>query len=338
MSMLDFTRSPASIALLVDFGKEAGYESSALLRGSGLSAAQISDPNTEISASQELQVIKNLLQLNKLQATLGLSIGQRYKPSVYGMWGFGLISSATLADAMSHAMRFLPLTFTFAAIRHLNDGALVHLQFEETNFDEAIKNFLLCRDMSSALALIRNLVGENFSLRTVTLRQAESKSAVVRNQFKDTFGVIPNYGASTNTLVFDQSYLAIPLPLADPTAASMCNQLCIELLQKRRSKLGTAAIVKQYLGVQLNQAPQLGVMANLLNTSERTLKRLLANEGTSFRELVKDFQKSEAIDYLINSDMNISEIADRLGFSDASSFSQSFKRWTGLSPANYRDK
>lgn len=337
MSLLDFTRSPASIALLVEFGKEAGNASNLLLRGSGLSEGQISDPNTEISAAQELRVIKNLLRLNKAQPTLGLYVGQRYKPSVYGMWGFGLISSATLADAMTHAMRFLPLTFTFASIRYRNDGAFVHLQFEETNFDDDLKNFLLCRDMSSALSLIKNLLGEKFLLNRVTLRQTESKSAAAREQFKGTFNVTPIYNASTNTVVFDQTYLQATLPLADPTAASMCNQLCLELLEKRRSKLGAAAIVRQYLGMKLNQVPQLVEMAILLNTSERTLKRMLANEGTSFRGLVKEFQYSEAVDYLTTSNMNISEIADRLGFSDASSFSQSFKRWSGISPANYRE-
>jgi AraC-like DNA-binding protein len=337
MSLLNFTRSPASIALLVEFGKEAGIDASLILKGSKLSSEQLNDPNIEISAYQEIQVIKNILRLSQEQPTIGLYIGQRYKPSVYGMWGFGLISSATLADAISHALRFLPLTFAFSSIRYRNDGNYVHLQFEETNFKEDLKNFILCREMSSALTLIKNVLGDKFSLHKITLLQSEHKSISIKNQFKEVFGVSPTYNAHANTLVFDQSYLASTLPLAAPTAASMCNQFCLELLEKRRSKLGAVAIVRQYLGIQLHQAPQLLDMANLLNTSERTLKRMLASENTSFRKLVKEFQCSESIDYLTNSNLNISEIADILGFSDASSFSQSFKRWTGVSPLLYRN-
>lgn len=337
MSILDFTRSAASIALQVELGKEHGLDSHELLRGSMVSVSQLSDPNTEVSAAQEIRVTKNLLKLSKAKPLLGLHLGQRYKPSVYGMWGFGLISCATLGDAMRHAMRFLPLTFTFSTIRYHDDGKLIHLQFDETTFDEELKRFLLHRDMAAGLALFKSILGDSFSLHQVTFRHNLSQ-ITHKAEFGKVFGVAPVFGADTNSLVFENSYLAQKLPMAYPTAATMCDQYCAELLEKRRSKLGTTAVVNQYLGMNLYQIPKLEDMANLLNTSERTLKRMLANENTSFRQLVKDFQCSEAMDYLTNSDFSIADIAQRLGFSDASSFSQSFKRWTGVAPLHYKNQ
>jgi AraC-like DNA-binding protein len=337
MSLLDYTRSPASIALLVDFGKESGQDVAEILRGSKLSERQLNDPNTEVSASQELRVLTNLLRLSKASPKLGLLIGQRYKPSVYGVWGFGLLSCATLGAAVLQALKFLPLTFTFSSIRYRLDDGQAHLQFDEVSLPKEMKEFLLNRDMAAALALLKSTVGGSFRLAEVRLKQSRCADKADALAYSDAFGVEPVFASADNVLIFDAQYLDCPQPLANPSAALMCEQMCTELLEKRRSKLGTVAIVNQYLGLNLNKIPQLGDMAGLLNTSERTLKRMLANEGTTFRELVKQFQWGQSAEYLRNSNLSINEIAARLGFSDASSFSQSFKRWTGMAPLLYRE-
>jgi AraC-like DNA-binding protein len=337
MSLVEYTRSPASIALLVDFGRESGRDAATLLRGSKLSERQLTDPNAEVSASQELQVLTNLLRVSKASSTLGLVIGLRYKPSVYGVWGFGLMSCATLGAAVSQALKFLPLTFAFSSIRYRLDGGLAHLQFDEASVEKELKAFLLNRDMSAALALLKGTVGGRFRLAEVRLKQPRCPGHADALAYSHAFGIEPVFGSADNVLIFDAQFLDCPLPLANPSAALMCEQMCTELLEKRRSRLGTAAIVNQYLGLNLNKIPQLGDMAGLLNTSERTLKRMLSNEGTTFRELVKQFQCGQSTEYLRNSNLSINEIAARLGFSDASSFSQSFKRWTGMAPLVYRE-
>jgi AraC-like DNA-binding protein len=337
MSLLEYTRSPASIALLVDFGRESGRDPAAILRGSQLSEHQLNDPNAEVSASQELRVLANLLRLLKASPSLGLRIGQRYKPSVYGLWGFGLMSCATGRDALSHALKFWPLTFAFSFIRYRLDGEFVHLQFDEAGLERKLREFLVDRDMAAAAALLKGIVGRDFRLAEVRLKQSRGALAADVHEYEEAFGVQPVFGSTDNVLIFDARFLDYPLPMANPSAALMCEQLCTELLEKRRSKMGAVAIVNQYLGLDSNQVPKLGDMAALLNTSERTLKRMLAREGTTFRELVRQFQLRRSAEYLNHSNLSITEIAARLGFSDASSFSQSFKRWTGVAPLVHRE-
>lgn len=63
MSFWDFTRSPAGARLLVDFGEERGVPGAKLLAGTGLSSAQLNDPNIEVTAAQELRLTGNLLRL-----------------------------------------------------------------------------------------------------------------------------------------------------------------------------------------------------------------------------------------------------------------------------------
>lgn len=62
MSFWDFTRSPASARLLVDFGNERGVSRAALLSGTGLTDTQLDDPNVEVTAAQELRLTGNLLR------------------------------------------------------------------------------------------------------------------------------------------------------------------------------------------------------------------------------------------------------------------------------------
>jgi AraC-like DNA-binding protein len=79
-------------------------------------------------------------------------------------------------------------------------------------------------------------------------------------------------------------------------------------------------------------------MARLMNTSERTLKRRLHDEGTTFRALLAESRSAMAETLLRESGLALGEIAERLGFADLSTFSQAFKRWYGVAPSAFRSR
>ena len=72
--------------------------------------------------------------------------------------------------------------------------------------------------------------------------------------------------------------------------------------------------------------------------SSRNLQRKLAVEGVTFRELVQTVRQELAEAYLVRGSFTLGEITYLLGFSDQSSFSRAFKRWTGSTPQEYRDR
>lgn len=82
----------------------------------------------------------------------------------------------------------------------------------------------------------------------------------------------------------------------------------------------------------------LAEVAKALGMSQRTLQRVLENEGTSFRNLVDKVRKSAARRYIVNSHLPFKEIAYLLGFSELSTFSRAVKSWYGVSPRGLRDK
>ena len=72
--------------------------------------------------------------------------------------------------------------------------------------------------------------------------------------------------------------------------------------------------------------------------SSRTLRRHLAQEGSAFQSVL-DRQRCElALRYLEDPDLTSADVAERLGFADAKSFTRAFRRWTGMAPRHYRSK
>lgn len=77
-------------------------------------------------------------------------------------------------------------------------------------------------------------------------------------------------------------------------------------------------------------------VAEELNLSKRTLQRRLQQQGVSFAELRDKVRFHFSIDYLVNQHVSVDRISSTLDFSDRTSFTNAFKRWTGLSPSTFR--
>ncbi|NKF22106.1 AraC family transcriptional regulator [Solimonas marina] len=333
MAFWDFKRSPASVDLIVAFGRDLGLSPAALLRGSGISRAQLTDPNVDISALKELKVTANLLRLSGAPPRLGLGLGLRYGFTCYGFWGYGLIASATAADALALALRHLPLTYAFTHISSQREGDRVLLNFEPPDFDDELKRLVVERDMVAAATLLHELAGEHFALQSLQLGvPASTRKVATLAMPTRVFGIAPVYGAARSQLSFDAAFLARRLPGANPITAAACEQFCAELVRRRQGHASTSETVRQYLAIPGVRLPDLVTMARHLNTSERTLKRRLHDEGTSFRLLLESRRRALARELLRDRELSLGAIAERLGFADLSSFSQAHKRWHGVSP------
>jgi AraC-like DNA-binding protein len=82
--------------------------------------------------------------------------------------------------------------------------------------------------------------------------------------------------------------------------------------------------------------PNIGELGKHMGVSARTLTRRLSENGFTFRELVRKNQQRIASELLRQSDSSVAEVAFQTGFSEQSAFNRAFKRWTGMSPLEYR--
>ncbi|MBE8717739.1 helix-turn-helix domain-containing protein [Cellvibrio polysaccharolyticus] len=77
-------------------------------------------------------------------------------------------------------------------------------------------------------------------------------------------------------------------------------------------------------------------IAEDINLSKRTLQRRLQSQQANFAQLRDTMRFHYAIKYLIDENMSVDTVSKALDFSDRTSFTNAFKRWTGLSPSVFR--
>ena len=86
----------------------------------------------------------------------------------------------------------------------------------------------------------------------------------------------------------------------------------------------------------LSGSVSLGEVAGRLSTSPRTLQRRLRDRGIRFQTIVDETRLGLARALLSETNLDIQEIAARLGYGTPGAFSRAFARWIGCSPRAYR--
>lgn len=334
MNFWNFARSPASVHLLLHFGRAQGLAAAPLLAGTRLSLAHIENAQVSVSPGKELAVIANLLRLCPDHPCMGLQLGLSYHLSAYGVLGLGMMSSATALDALRLVQRFLPLTYSYVAIGHRRVGDLDTLQFDApANLEIGLQHFVVERAMGATVRVLRDITGSDAPLARLSLR-AVAPPASLNAELSRQLGCTPRWRASKNVIAIPSALTQQALPQANAATVAMCERMCAELVEQRRTQLDTSTLVREYLAAMPDAyTPKLAEVAAFLCTSERSLKRWFHDEGTSFSELLGACRQIKADRLLGNPGHSLTEVAARLGFSDLSSFSQAYKRWTGKAPS-----
>lgn len=337
MNFWDFARGPASVKVVLEFGLARGFSQDDLLARSRIAPQHLQDPNFELSALQELRVVENLLRLAGHPPGLGLQVGQAYRFSTFGLWGYGLVCSATVGEAMARALRFIPLSYAFSVVEQRIEDGLCLLQMRPPDLAPGLSRFLVERDLAAAASLVLEVGGPGLQLQRVELQGGRGRAHRPCPGITQLGGAPVRWDGEGYCLGFDARWLPHPLPSANPISAAMCDELCAKLVERWRVREGTKALVQQVMAATPGDSrPSVAALAVLTSTSERTLRRRLQAEGTSYREVRAAALAEQARELLRDPALPITRIAERLGYADLSSFSQAFKRWQGQSPAAYR--
>jgi AraC-like DNA-binding protein len=145
------------------------------------------------------------------------------------------------------------------------------------------------------------------------------------------------FGAERNAIALRLDDLDLPLYQADPGLRAILERHAEQLLDRVPRVALFSDRVRGLVAAELKDgAPTARALARKLAMSERTLRRRLEKEGTSFEHLLEGLRRALAERYLAQPTLSISDVAIMLGYSEESPFRRAFRRWHGMSPAEYR--
>ena len=325
----DRLRNSGSAATLARFAVERGLDIETILARSGLKAAVLDDPHAEIEAWQELSIVRNVTRILGNSGSLGAEVGSRYHLTSHGTYGFALLACGTIRAALEFGLRYFELTSAFTRFRLEESPSEACLICDDEGIPDDVRCFVLQRDAAALRTLRREIVHSDPGVRRVCVRGPRPADAEALNRF---WGVKVEFGAPCNMSAFDPKFLDTPLPQANEHSVRLCEDQCSKLTERRRSSSGFVNQVRDKLLADLPRLLDMETAAIRLGLTSRTLRRRLADEGTTFRRLVDELRLSLAEEWLRAGSLSVTEIAYRLGYADPSSFFHAFKRLAGKTP------
>ncbi|HHJ15622.1 MAG TPA: AraC family transcriptional regulator [Gammaproteobacteria bacterium] len=304
-----------------------------LFNQAGIDLSAASKPDTRFP-TQRMQTLWGLA----LEATgnpgLGLLVAQQFQPAVLHGLGFAWLASDTLLDALGRLARYS---------RFINTGVEFRVEVTPDTTDLVIAipdifpNFVYAATdfgMAASLRMCQITAGKQILPVHVALQRP---TPPCKETFSGQFGASIEYGATVNRLCFDNELASQPLNTANPELARINDQTVVDYLA-RFDRASIAMQVRAKIIEQLpDRMPRQEDIADTLHVSLRSLQRRLREEETSFKNLMEDTRKTLAMQYLRESHRSIGEVTYLLGFSEPSNFTRAFRRWTGKSPAAFRD-
>ncbi|MGH3633905.1 MAG: AraC family transcriptional regulator ligand-binding domain-containing protein [Mycobacterium sp.] len=322
--------------VLCDVAFERGVAKPDVLAGTGIAPADLDDLDAVVTAWDEVVLVRRLLARLPDDVGVGIEVGRRFKLTHLGLFGFAVMSCGTLRELITIGMRYFALTMLHIDIQLFEGADECVLELNVDHLPADVRRFFVERDIASIIATTTE-----FALPAVA-RYADRVSADVaidEDVLRPLLELIPfenvAFGRAHNRLHFPRAMLDEPLPQADPHTLAMCMAQCDVLMQRNEQRRGITAVVRTKLFRDSGVFPTLPEVAADLDMHPRTLRRRLAEEGTSFRALLGEARSALAVDLLCNVGLTVEEVSKRLGYSDPSTFSHAFKRWHGAAPSVY---
>lgn len=309
-----------------------GARKSLLLEQAGL-ATLPTDPMARIPLDAVVRLWRAAAALTG-DAAFGLHMGTAIEPTSFNVVAYTLVSSTSLREAFDHLQRFQRLVSDGGRVQLLEQNGLAWLVYHPIEASLPFSPQQVEAVLACAVRLLRWIVGPDFMPAKVTIAHAAISPLAV---YRDILGCAPQFGAAFSGIGLPPASLDRLLPARNP---ELC-QLHESLARRHLSSLENAASTKHRVAAVLEQLLAQGMahkepVAAMLGISPRTLQHRLAEEHTSFLEVLDQVRHKLAIGYITDPLLSLGQIAVLLNFSDASAFYRAFKRWTGRVPGDYR--
>ena len=335
-----------NVKRLLTVAEMRGYCANELLKFTGLKPA-ILEQDT-LSAEIYSRLYNSIIILLQ-DESLGFYGHHTVPPGTFKTLCYCVISSRSLREAIERIYDFTHLfcqlkydqPITTLAIEHSDDGQYVIVNLPSMaipNSSNTLRQATRASMLSGLHQFLNWLTDSYIPLDGVMLN---GKAKINLEKYRAIFDCTISFDAERDALMFNKALLTRKIKQSSDTLddfLSIAPSFMIAERESDASEKTIASIVDSLFQNNTEHLPTLPQCAQLLNISERTLKRRLQESGQSFQQLKDNFRKRMASSYLINTDLSNSEIALLIGFCDTRQFYKTFRKWYNMTPKAYRDR
>lgn len=296
---------------------------------------------TPISAVDDINVVsaEEFLALHELLADkLGrgfpVRVGQKMIIEDYGVLGLSWRTCSKVGEIFERSERYFKLLSNTFDWQIKKEGNISHIIL---NREANRKGMELSTEasLSATVVVLKAMSEKDISPIEVSFKHKKPKDLTSHKK------------AFNCPILFEQpqyaiSYKTEELNLRTAKADASINSYLLQQVDEKTRGIkipgnkfihDVEALIKDALPTGI---PSIHYISDLAAMSNRTLTRRLAEAGVSYRDLVKKTQEKIAKELLQKNTESIGEIAFLTGFSEQSAFNRAFKKWTNLTPSEYR--
>lgn len=264
---------------------------------------------------------------------LGMLLGLRFDIRGLGPVGELMQHSATVGDALRSLVLHLHLQDLGAAPLVIAIDPATSLA-GYTVYRFGTPSLDLVYDVSTGIIyrILTTLCGPTFRAKAIRASaEGRSRAAMYRRHF----GCGVRFDSGVAGVVFASRWLERPVIGADPARRAELQRTFAEAEARSGLSFGQRVdiVLLQMLLAGTANGP---AVAALFGISERTLRRRLADEHLTLRELISRTRFEQARQMLQYTDVAVGDVASALQYKDANAFSRAFRSWAGRPATDWR--
>ncbi len=311
-----------------------GKDPALILSKAGLMPEAARDPAVRLEVGAQIKLLE--LAAEELQDEwLGFHLARSFDLREIGLVYYVMASSDQLADALRNAERYSQIN---------NEGVRLHFNMQNGPAAIALDYVNVEREadrhhiefwLVMLVRICRQVTNGRLVPSRVKTRHFRNRTAA---EFRTFFGVDVEFGAGADEICFPAPVALLAVVGRDEYLNELLRRYAEEALaRKPRGRLTMRSMAEDILPKLLPHGrATASEVARRFGVSSRTLSRKLAEEGTSFAEILDQLRAALARHYLHDVTLPVSEIAWLLGYREVSSLTHAFKRWTGMTPQRFR--
>ncbi len=293
----------------------------------------LDSPIRELSLSQYCHLFTEAARQTG-NDNFGMHFGAQFKPKQLGAIGYAAISSPTLSAALRNMEFYFPAHQDQSSFSLIPDNDMLWLSYRI--FDPRIEDRRQDAELSMGMFLniFRHALGPDWSPLEVRFEHERPDNA---SEHEKVFGAPVVFGRRTNAMAFRHHELEVVMPEQDPYLFSVIEPFLKSRCELHDNPEAFADIVRNQIKLNLSTSPPtLAQIARIFGLSESQFQHELQTHDLSFHDLLRAARQELSLHYMNDPEMPLTEVALLLGYSELSAFSRAFRKWTGMSPQQYR--